>query len=538
MNTKDYFKDMYTDFFGVESGPRFSVKVIKDDKTIEDEKQEQTSQEEMTSLINKINDLHITEESKNLLKKIIEYMRKYNEKIETQYVPFRLIINVNNNFLLEEITNILYESSKYYNYIDNTTKKEISFFNLEENYEFDKYGFLLLNSLSGANIQEDKSIKKFTYELGEYLNRNEKQVTLISGNNEELETFFLGKNDFKTNYFDFEIKGCNPDIQDIYNEVLEKTNITEKQVELLDYITQTYNKDLDYVDYKNDLIKHISFNKEIPVLEKQKTIEEVFASLNELVGLEKVKKVLYDLVDVISLKEKAGDDLKIKDINLHMVFLGNPGTGKTTIARLISDILYNLKYIKENKLIEVSVKDLVAEYVGQTAPKTMSVIEKAMNGVLFIDEAYTLAAGKDNTYNQEAIATLIQAMENYRDKLVVIFAGYNKEMQAFLDSNSGITSRIGYTLQFEDYTTEELIKIFMGMATKAGFIVEDEAVKYLEQVIDENRNTENFGNARFVRNIYEKTIIKHASNVKDKKQKKILKTITKEDISIENLILR
>lgn len=537
MNTKDYFKDMYTDFFGVEAGPKFSVKVIKDEKTEQDEIQEQTSQEEMTSLINKINDLYITEESKNLLKKIIEYMRKYNEKIETQYVPFRLIINVNNKFLLDEITEILYESSKYYKYINNTEKKEISFFNLESNYEYEKYGFILLNSLSGSNTQEENTIKKFIYELSEYLDKNEKNITLISGNNEELDTFFLGRNDFKTNYFDFEVKGINPDIQDIYNEVLEKTNIIDKQVELLDYITQTYNKDLDYIDYKNDLIKYISFNKEIPVLEKQKTIEEVFASLNELVGLDKVKKVLYDLVDVISLKEKAGDELKIKDINLHMVFLGNPGTGKTTIARLISDILYNLKYIKENKLIEVSVKDLVAEYVGQTAPKTMSVIEKSMNGVLFIDEAYTLAAGKDNTYNQEAIATLIQAMENYRDKLVVIFAGYNKEMQAFLDSNSGITSRIGYTLQFEDYTTEELIKIFMGMATKAGFIVEDEAVKYLEEVINQNRNTENFGNARFVRNIYEKTIIKHASNVKDKKQKKILKTITKEDISIENLIL-
>ena len=537
MNTKDYFKDMYTDFFGVEAGPRFSVKVIKDETKPEDEIQEQTSQEEMTSLINKINDLYITEESKNLLKKIIEYMRKYNEKIETQYVPFRLIINVNNKFLLNEITEILYESSKYYKYIENTEKKEISFFNLESNYDYEKYGFLLLNSLSGSNTQEENTIKKFIYELSEYLDKNEKNITLISGNNEELDSFFLGRNDFKTNYFDFEVKGINPDIQDIYNEVLEKTNIVDKQVELLDYITQTYNQDLDYVDYKNDLIKYISFNKEIPILEKQKTIEEVFASLNELVGLDKVKKVLYDLVDVISLKEKAGDELKIKDINLHMVFLGNPGTGKTTIARLISDILYNLKYIKENKLIEVSVKDLVAEYVGQTAPKTMSVIEKSMNGVLFIDEAYTLAAGKDNTYNQEAIATLIQAMENYRDKLVVIFAGYNKEMQAFLDSNSGITSRIGYTLQFEDYTTEELIKIFMGMATKAGFVVEDEAIKYLEEVINENRNTENFGNARFVRNIYEKTIIKHASNVKDKKQKKILKTITKEDISIENLIL-
>ena len=253
-------------------------------------------------------------------------------------------------------------------------------------------------------------------------------------------------------------------------------------------------------------------------------------------GLEKVKKVLHELVDVISLKEKASD-LKIKDINLHMVFLGNPGTGKTTIARMISEILYNLNYVKENKLIEVSSKDLVAEYVGQTAPKTMSVIEKAMNGVLFIDEAYTLADRGDNSYNGEAIATLIQAMENYRDKLVVIFAGYTKEMQAFLNSNSGITSRIGYTLHFDDYTTDELIKIFLGMTKKAGFEVEEDAIDYLREIINKYHNMKNFGNARFIRNIYEKTVVRHASNVKSKKQKKILKTITKEDINIENLIL-
>ena len=246
---------------------------------------------------------------------------------------------------------------------------------------------------------------------------------------------------------------------------------------------------------------------------------------------------MYELVDMINLKEKAGDSLKIKDINLHMVFLGNPGTGKTTIARLIANILYNLKYIKENKLVEVSVKDLVAEYVGQTAPKTMSVIEKSMNGVLFIDEAYALATKDSNSYNAEAIATLIQAMENYRDKLVVIFAGYTKEMQDFLNSNSGITSRIGYTLEFDDYTTDELIEIFKTFTDKAGFIVTNEANDYLREIINKNRNMKNFGNARFVRNIYEKTIIKHASNVKDKKQKKILKTITKEDISVENLIL-
>ena len=127
-------------------------------------------------------------------------------------------------------------------------------------------------------------------------------------------------------------------------------------------------------------------------------------------------------------------------------------------------------------------------------------------------------------------------MENYRDNLVVIFAGYTKEMQAFLDSNSGITSRIGYTLEFDDYTTEELKDIFVGMVKKNGFEVTDEALDYLEEIIEQNRYVKNFGNARFIRNVYEKSIIKHAANTKNKKQKKILRTITKEDINTENLI--
>ena len=214
-----------------------------------------------------------------------------------------------------------------------------------------------------------------------------------------------------------------------------------------------------------------------------------------------------------------------------MVFLGNPGTGKTTVARLIGDILYNLKYIKQNKLIEVSSKDLVAEYVGQTAVKTMNVVEKAMGGILFIDEAYALAVkNNDNSFNAEAIATLIKAMEDYRDDLVVIFAGYTKEMQDFLNSNSGIVSRIGYTLEFDDYTNEELIEIFKGMVSKAGFILEDDAIDEVKKLIDENRGMKNFGNARFIRNVYERSVINHATNTKNNKSKKILKTITKKDI--------
>ena len=381
------------------------------------------------------------------------------------------------------------------------------------------------------DIQEQT---KLFNNLEEFLQKEEKTTTLVIGTKEEIGNFFLGRENIKNKYFTFNIIGINPDIQDIYESILESTNIEDNmKPNLLDYITKTYKND-DYVEYRNNLIRYISFNKELPKIEEKKTLEEIFKDLNELVGLEKVKKVLYDLVDVINLKEKA-KNLTIKDMNLHMVFLGNPGTGKTTIARIISNILYNLGYIKENKLIEVSSKDLVGQYVGQTAPKTMDVINKSLNGVLFIDEAYSLAVKGENSYNAEAIATLIQAMENYRDKLVVIFAGYTKEMQDFLDSNSGIVSRIGYTLEFDDYTSEELIKIFNNFATKNGFIVSDDAIKYLEEVINENRNTKNFGNARFVRNIYEKTVIKHATNVKDKKQNKILKTITKNDISIENL---
>ena len=528
MKREDYFKDIYTDFFGIES------------LTKKEEKKEESkvgADEEMASLFLKIDKLYLSDETKDLLKKMIEYMRKYNEGIETNYIPFRLIVKTNTDTLIHDINDILYSSATFFKYIENK-QKVLSLYKINKEEVYSDYGFILIHDLNGLNIKSDADSKEFIYELTTFLKEEHKSITMIAGKSEEIDNFFLGKEDLKNKYFNFLIEGINPDIQDIYNNILGKVNINEKmQVSLLDYLTNTYSKDTDYVTYENDLVKYISFHKEIPLLKQEKSLDEIFASLDELVGLEKVKKVFHELVDVINLKEKAGDKLKINDLNLHMVFLGNPGTGKTTIARLIADILYNLNYIQENKLVEVSVKDLVAEYVGQTAPKTMSVIEKSLNGVLFIDEAYALATKDSNSYNGEAIATLIQAMENYRDKLVVIFAGYTKEMQAFLDSNSGITSRIGYTLEFDDYTTDELIQIFLGMTKKAGFIVKEDAIDYLREIIDKNRNMKNFGNARFVRNIYEKTIVKHATNVKEKRRKDILRTITKDDISIDNLIL-
>ena len=219
-----------------------------------------------------------------------------------------------------------------------------------------------------------------------------------------------------------------------------------------------------------------------------------------------------------------------------MLFLGNPGTGKTTVARMLSGILYNLGYIKENKLMEVTSKDLVAEYVGQTSIKTNNVLERALGGILFIDEAYSLSS-KLSTYNEEAIATLIKGMEDNRDNLVVIFAGYTKEMQDFINSNSGIASRIGYTLDFKDYTEAELVKILEGMVAKSGFEITPEAIEKVKGIIRENKDKPNFGNARFIRNLFEKSIILHATNTKDKKSKKILRTLTEKDINIDNLLV-
>ena len=570
MDTKQFFKDVYEDFFGVEKIKAENEKLAKelglnqDYPTIELNKQDETKEELteekiketkdefMLKAFEKLEKLYITEQSKNTLKKIIEYMRKYSEGIEKQYIPFNICIYSNNKETMYSIVDIISDTVTFFSYIKRGTTIETSFYNIEKPEQIEeiyskKNSVVVLKDFEGLLAKEKEFKDRFLHNMKEKLEENQKDflTILISKTPETIEQAM--QSDMLEKYFEFKIESTNIDVQDVYQEVLSKlkesSKITdEASIKLLDYIAATYPKtNLSFPEYRDKLCNKILFSKDqeitendLPKYEQEKSMDEIFADLNNLVGLENIKQVLKDLVD---LKNKTKDDLKIKDINLHMVFLGNPGTGKTTVARIIAEMLYNLKYIKQNKLIEVSSKDLVAEYVGQTAPKTMAVIERALGGVLFVDEAYSLASeeGSGNSFNKEAIATLIQAMENYRDNLVVIFAGYTKEMQAFLNANSGIVSRIGYTLDFKDYTSEELLKIFEGMVKKAGFSITKEACDEVVKVIDKYRNTKNFGNARFARNLYEKTIIKHASNTRGKKAKKDLKTIVKEDISTDNL---
>ena len=577
MENKNFFKDVYDDFFGIEKIKKQNeqlrqelgikedyptIELGEQDKRLDEDVQPTTNSKEdkdskMSEFFERIDKLYIKDDSKTTLKKIIQYQRKYNEKIEKEYIPFNMCLYMKNREDIDELVKIITESSLYFSYIKMGDTIETSFYDLEKVDEIDEIysdenSFILLKDFEGLISSDSKFQERILHRLEEKSLEREKFLTfLLTKNKDMLQQVFVNNTKFKNTVFELEIFEEKPDVQDVYQEVLDKlkksSDISEEfEVKLLDYISITYkNTDLSFSEYRDNLCKKILFNKkdeltieDIPEYEKEKTVDEIFEELNELVGLKKVKQVLRDLVSLMELKSKTDGTLKIKETNLHMVFLGNPGTGKTTVARLVAQILYNLKYIKQNKLLEVSSKDLVAEYVGQTAPKTMAVVEKALGGVLFVDEAYSLASGsgQGNSYNEEAIATLIQAMENNRDNLVVIFAGYTKEMQAFLDSNSGIVSRIGYTLEFDDYTEDELIQIFKNMIEKAGFEISKEAIEKTRNIIKNYKDSKNFGNARFVRNLYEKTVIKHASNTQGKKSKKILRTIEANDISVENLL--
>ena len=577
MENRNFFKDVYDDFFGIEKIKKQNEELrkelgitddypaieIKEEKALGVEidqstpKTKENKDSKMSNFFERIDKLLIKEESKEVLKKIIQYQRKYNEGLEKEYISFNLCLYLSNREDINEIIKIITEASLYFDYVKMGDTVETSFYDLEKVDEIDNVystenSIIVLKDFEGLIKQDSKFQERVIHRLEEKTQEKDSFLTILLSKNKDVMTQFFSSNmKLKNTMFELEIFEEKPDVQDVYQAVVEKlktsSELTEDfEIKLLDYISVTYkNTDLSFSEYRDSLCKKILFNKkekitaeDIPEYEKEKSVEEVFAELNELVGLKKVKQVLKDLVSLMELKSKTDGSLKIKDTNLHMVFLGNPGTGKTTVARLVAQILYNLKYIKQNKLIEVSSKDLVAEYVGQTAPKTMAVVEKALGGVLFVDEAYSLASGQGqgNSYNEEAIATLIQAMENNRDNLVVIFAGYTKEMQAFLDSNSGIVSRIGYTLEFEDYKEDELIQIFRNMLGKAGFEINEEAIEEARKIIREYKDSKNFGNARFVRNLYEKTVIKHASNTQGKKSKKILKTIEKKDISAENLL--
>lgn len=249
---------------------------------------------------------------------------------------------------------------------------------------------------------------------------------------------------------------------------------------------------------------------------KDVSLEDALKDLNSLVGLEKVKETINNWVKQIqAFQLRKERNLKVPDMSYHLVFTGNPGTGKTTVARIVSHIYHALGILSRGHLVEVDRSDLVAGYIGQTAIKTQGVIEKAMGGVLFIDEAYSLSSKSESDFGGEAIATLLKAMEDKRTSFVVVVAGYDDKMEEFIDSNPGLNSRFTTKINFDDYTGIELYKIFLGLCNKNGYVLSDEAKLFLSEYLDDlyaNRD-DNFGNGRDVRNLFEKVITRQSSRV-------------------------
>lgn len=264
-------------------------------------------------------------------------------------------------------------------------------------------------------------------------------------------------------------------------------------------------------------------------------LEQALQELDALVGLEPVKKLVRELqafVQVQQLRRQEG--LLTEPLVLHMVFMGNPGTGKTTVARILGKIFREMGVLRKGHLVEVERADLVGEYIGHTAQKTREQIKKALDGILFIDEAYSLARGGEKDFGKESIDCLVKAMEDHKDNLILILAGYQREMAHFLRINPGLRSRFPIHIIFPDYTMEELLEIAELMLRQREYQLDKGAREEIIKILQRSSGAavENPGNARLVRNIIERAIRRQAVRIvgQEKLEREDLMTITREDI--------
>ncbi len=290
-------------------------------------------------------------------------------------------------------------------------------------------------------------------------------------------------------------------------------------------------------DKADSLINAMSKEDKENVKKNEPIERDPYEELDELIGLEDVKAEVHSLANFVKVqKQREQQGLKTPKLSYHLVFTGSPGTGKTTVARIIARIYKDLGILKKGHTVETDRSGLVAKYIGQTAQQTNHVVDSALNGVLFIDEAYSLVpeGNMSGDYGQEAISTLLKRMEDDRDKLVVIIAGYPNEMKRFIDSNPGLQSRFTRYINFPDYTDKELFEIFQLYLNKNQYTIDDDAAELLKNNFNYAvaHKDKNFGNARYVRNIFERAVEQQANRLSAKRgiKDEELSVLTREDI--------
>lgn len=273
----------------------------------------------------------------------------------------------------------------------------------------------------------------------------------------------------------------------------------------------------------------------------QGIFNEIQKELDELVGLEHVKELTYEIYALLQVAIMRSQIGLLADSQVyHMVFKGNPGTGKTTVARIVAKMFQKMGVLSKGHLIEAERADLVGEYIGHTAQKTRDLIKKAMGGILFIDEAYSLSRGGEKDFGKEAIDTLVKAMEDHKNNFILILAGYSEEMDFFLQCNPGLPSRFPLQLDFPDYSIDQLIQIAESMAKDRDYILMPQAILKLKQFLmrEKNQNERLFSNARYVRNVIERSIRQQAVRLlssygNQSPGKQELMTIRQEDVRLE-----
>lgn len=411
----------------------------------------------------------------------------------------------------------------------------------------ESYDKQIINIFGIENLfEKDKKEKENFFMNIETLMSNNCAIFISSSKKENLEMFFSQSGIIGDFSFDFSTDSTFEQIESIVYSILTSKNFSfepnwesylhtyiQRSKEKMDYalclrLCEKLQKEYRKTSLNDNKIKNSFFG--VKILGVDVKIEDLkgLAKLNKLVGMEEIKEKIKQLIAYLGfnekLKQKTG---KSYPLNLHMLFTGSPGTGKTTIARVIAEILFELNYIKENKLIEVDKKDLVSQWVGHTSIKTNEVIEKAIGGVLFIDEAYSI---NDDKFGKDAIATLIKAMEDRKSELVVVFAGYEKEMDDFIKSNPGIKSRIGHHIFFDDYSVEELIEIYRRKLEAYNISSEDKVFEKLGKIISVVREQQNFGNGRFIDNLIQQILFEHSINIGDLNDDYHVLTILEKDL--------